>query len=72
MVRHTRTTVKAPISLEVEAFFIFTFASYLTHWRANTFALILLIILEIWAVLQLWSVMITNKKRMKKIITPQG
>lgn len=30
MVRHTKTTVKAPISLEVEAFFIFTFASYLT------------------------------------------
>ena len=40
MVRHTKTTVKAPISLEVEAFFIFTFASYLTHWRTNTFALI--------------------------------
>jgi hypothetical protein len=40
--------------------------------NSNTFALILLIILEIWAVLQLWSVMITNKKRMKKIITPQG
>lgn len=40
MVRHTKTTVKAPISLEVEAFFIFTFASYLTHRRTNTFALI--------------------------------
>lgn len=40
MVRHTKTTVKAPISLEVEAFFIFTFTSYLTLRRTNTFALI--------------------------------
>lgn len=40
MVRHTRTTVKAPISLEVEALFIFTFTSYLTLRTTNTFALI--------------------------------
>lgn len=40
MVRHTRTTVKAPISLEVEAFFIFTFTTYLTHRKTKTFALI--------------------------------
>lgn len=40
MVRHTRTTVKAPISLEVEALFIFTFTSYLTLITTNTFALI--------------------------------
>lgn len=40
MVRHTGTTVKAPISLEVEALFIFTFTSYLTLRTTNTFALI--------------------------------
>lgn len=40
MVRHTRTTVKAPISLEVEALFIFTFTSYLTLRTTNTFVLI--------------------------------
>lgn len=40
MVRHTRTTVKAPISLEVEALFIFTFTSYLTLRTTNNFALI--------------------------------
>lgn len=40
MVRHTRTTVKAPISFEVEALFIFTFTSYLTLRTTNTFALI--------------------------------
>lgn len=40
MVRHTRTTVKAPISLEVETLFIFTFTSYLTLRTTNTFALI--------------------------------
>lgn len=40
MVRHTRTTVKAPISLEVDALFIFTFTSYLTLRTTNTFALI--------------------------------
>lgn len=40
MVRHTRTTVKAPISLEVEALFIFTFTFYLTLRTTNTFALI--------------------------------
>nr|DAO39606.1 MAG TPA: hypothetical protein [Bacteriophage sp.] len=31
MVRHTRTTVKAPISLEVEAFFIFYIYFLSTH-----------------------------------------
>jgi len=40
--------------------------------NSNTFALLLLIILEIWAVLQLWSVMVLNKKRMKKIISTQN
>lgn len=34
------TTVKAPISLEVEAFFIFTFTSYLALRTTKTFALI--------------------------------